>query len=157
MRTAGGRSNAILWVEAFGFSLIIALSWLTELARIPHLLFDEQFTPNWHRAVLRTIVVLLIWTWVHLATCRLLKRLHYLEEFLRICGWCRKVCYHGEWLKMEEYFNSRFATKTSHGMCPDCLQKKVDELGAKEKLPSTLQPGTAKKDQHRKGDIFANS
>jgi hypothetical protein len=137
MKRTKKRANSILWVEAFGFSLIIVLSWLTEAVRIPHLIFDEPFTPNWHRAMLRTIVVLLIWAWVHLATRRLLRRLHYLEEFLRICGWCRKVCDHDEWLTMEEYFNSKFATRTSHGMCPECLQNKVAELKANENPPST--------------------
>ena len=92
MRQGKRRANSILWIEASGFSLIIILTWLTEAIRIPHLIFSEAFTPNWHRALLRTVVVLAIWTWVHLATRRLLKRLHYLEEFLRICGWCRKVC-----------------------------------------------------------------
>jgi hypothetical protein len=131
------RENSILWIEAFGFSLIIALSWLTEAMRIPYLIFDEPFAPNWRRAILRTVVVLAIWAWVHWATRRLLKRLHYLEEFLRICGWCRKVEHDGEWMPMENYFNSKFATKTSHGMCPECLQKKRDELTPKENPPPT--------------------
>jgi hypothetical protein len=130
MKADQGKSNGILAVEALGFLIIIVLSWVTEIARIPHLLFGESFTPNWHRALLRTVVVVGVWISVHIATKRLLRRLHYLEEFLRICGWCRKVCYDGEWLEMEKYFNSKFHTKTSHGMCPDCLKKKVDELTA---------------------------
>jgi hypothetical protein len=141
MKHANGKTNSILWIEAIAFSLIVVLSWLTEVVRFPHLVFGESSVPNWHRAELRTVVVLLIWTWVHLATRKLLKRLHHLEEFLRICGWCRKVSYDGEWLDMEKYFNSKFATKTSHGMCPDCLKKKVEELAAKEKafaLPETI-------------------
>jgi len=122
------KENSILWVEATGFSLLIMLCWLTELVRIPHALFGEAFTPDWRRAMLRSVVVLLIWIWVHAATKRLLKRLHYLEEFLRICGWCRKVCHEGEWLSLEDYFNSKFATQTTHGMCPECLKKSVKEL-----------------------------
>jgi hypothetical protein len=129
------RGDSILWIEAFGFSLLIMLTWITEAIRIPHFLFGEPFDPNWHRAALRTIVILLVWTWVHLATKRLLKRLHYLEEFLRICGWCRKVCHEGEWLDMEKYFNSKFATKTSHGMCPECLAKGKAELQQKANQP----------------------
>jgi hypothetical protein len=131
------RENSILWIEAFGFSFIIALSWLTEVLRIPHFIFSEPFTPNWHRAMLRTVVVALIWAWVHLATRRLLKHLHHLEEFLRICSWCHKVCHDGEWLDMEKYFNSKFATKTSHGMCPECLRKGKRELKQKENPPAT--------------------
>ena len=127
MKKIKGR-NSILWIEAFGFSIIIALSWLTEAFKIPHYLFGEPFVPNWHRAILRTVVVLLIWAWVYFLTRRLLKRLHHLEEFLRICSWCRKVCDNDEWLKLEDYFSARFSTRTSHGMCPECLKKKVEEL-----------------------------
>ncbi|HEY5041776.1 MAG TPA: hypothetical protein VIK53_07205 [Verrucomicrobiae bacterium] len=137
MKKTKQKGNSILWIEAIGFSLIIGLSWLTEAIRIPHLIYDEPFTPNWHRALLRTLVVLAIWAWVHLATQRLLKRLHYLEKFLRICSWCRKVCDHDQWLTMENYFNSKFATQTSHGMCPECLKKKIEELTPKENPPST--------------------
>jgi hypothetical protein len=136
MKKFKGR-NSILWIEGGGFSLLIALSWLTEVLKIPHYLFGEPFVPNWHRAILRTVVIILIWAWVYMLTRRLLKRLHYLEDFLRICGWCRRVCYNDEWLALENYFNSKFATRTSHGMCPDCLKKKVAELKQQENPPST--------------------
>lgn len=136
MKKLRGR-NSILWVEACGFSLLIVMSWLTEALRIPHYIFGESFVPNWHRAILRTVVIILIWIWVYMLTRRLLKRLHYLEDFLRICGWCRRVCYNDEWLALEHYFNSKFATRTSHGMCPDCLKKKVEELKQQENPPAT--------------------
>ncbi|HEV2456552.1 MAG TPA: hypothetical protein VGY98_19980 [Verrucomicrobiae bacterium] len=132
MKKNKGR-DSILWVEAGGFSLVIGLSWLTEALRIPHYIFGESFAPNWHRAVLRTVVIILIWLWVNWITRRLLKRLHYLEDFLRICSWCRKVSHDDQWLKLEDYFNSKFATRTSHGMCPECLKKKVEELSREEK------------------------
>jgi hypothetical protein len=129
-----GRSNRVLWVEATAFSLLIGLSWLTEALRFPHLIYGEQFTPDWRRAALRTLVILVIWLWVFLATRKLLKRLHYLEEFLRVCSWCRKVNYQDQWLGMEKFLNSKFDTKTSHGMCPDCLQKKKAEIAAQGNL-----------------------
>ena len=122
------KTSGILWIEASGFLFLIMMSWLTEALRIPHYLFGEPFSPDWRRALLRTVVMLAIWAWVHFLTRRLLKRLHYLEEFLRVCSWCRKVQHDGEWMKMEEYFSSKFDTKTSHGMCPECLQKKKDEI-----------------------------
>jgi hypothetical protein len=134
MKGLKGR-NSILWVEACGFSLLIVMSWLTEALKIPHYLFGDPFVPNWHRAILRTVVIILIWAWVYMITRRLLKRLHYLEDFLRICSWCRRVCYNDEWLGLENYFNSKFATRTSHGMCPDCLKKKVAELAQQENQP----------------------
>jgi hypothetical protein len=133
-----GKSNSVLWVEAIAFSLLIVMSWLTEILRIPHLLYGENFTPDWRRAALRTLVILVIWLWVFLATRKLLKRLHYLEEFVRVCSWCRNVCHEGEWIAMEKFFNSRFATKTSHGMCPACLKKQKVEIATKEKARSAI-------------------
>jgi len=135
---AQGKSNRILWVEAGAFSLIIALSWLTEMVLIPHLLYGEDFTPNYHRAILRTVVVLLIWLWVNMATRKLLRRLHYLEEFLRVCSWCRKVSYGNDWIEMETYLKSKFATKTSHGICPSCLQKTKGQIAASDKTPTSV-------------------
>lgn len=128
MKQTNDKSDKVLWIIAAGFSFMAVMSWLTELLRIPHYLFGEPFAPDWKRAMLRTAVIGLIWLWVHLLVRRLLKRLHHLEEFLRVCSWCRKVCHDGEWLEMEKYFNSKFATRTSHSMCPECLQKGKDAL-----------------------------
>ena len=134
MKKNKGR-NSILWIEGGGFFFLIVMSWLVEVFRIPHYLFGEPFVPNWHRAILRTVVLSLIWAWVFFLTRRILKRMHHLEEFLRICSWCRKVCDDDQWLKLEDYFNSRFATRTSHGMCPECLKKKVEELALQGESP----------------------
>jgi len=76
------------------------------------------------------MIILLVWAWVHAATRRLLKRLYYLEDFLRICSWCRKVCHDGKWMALEQYFSSKFATPTTHGMCPECMHKSLRELDA---------------------------
>ena len=61
---------------------------------------------------------------------RLLKRLHHLEEFLLVCSWCRRVGDQGEWLTTEEYFGSKFATHTSHGICPECVKSQYPEMYA---------------------------
>lgn len=113
-------THSILQKEAIGFSLILLLSWVTEIVGIPHLLYGEPFAFNWNRAVLRSIVIIGVWFWVHVATKRVLKRLRYLEEYLLICSWCRKVGHEGEWLTMEQYFGSTLSTETSHGICPEC-------------------------------------
>ena len=123
MPTTRTSSDSILIKEAIGFALIIMLSWATELLHLPHFLFNEPNSFNWQRAVLRTVVILAVWLWVHLATKRVLKRLHHLEEYLLICSWCRKVGHDGEWLTTEQYFGSKFATETSHGICPECARR----------------------------------
>lgn len=120
--------NSILKQEAIGFSLIILLSWATEVFHLPHFLFSEPAAFNLERALLRTVVVAIIWVWVHLATKKILARLHHLEEFLLVCSWCRKVGHEGEWLTMEDYFGSKFHTETSHGICPECAKKTMGRL-----------------------------
>jgi hypothetical protein len=117
------RRDFILWIEALAFGLIIVLGWLTEIFRVPHYLFSEPAVTNWARPLLKTAVVLCVWAAVHVATQRLLKRLHHLEEYLRMCAWCRKLEHGGEWMPLEDYFGSAFSTKTSHGVCPDCSQQ----------------------------------
>lgn len=113
----------VLWVEGFGFGFLVAFVWLTEALGVPHFLFSDPAVFNWGRPLLRTVVVLGVWLAVHLATRRLLKRLHHLEEYLRVCAWCRKIGHEGEWMTTEEYFGSAFTTKTTHGMCPECSRQ----------------------------------
>jgi hypothetical protein len=110
----------ILWIEGIGFSLIIALIWSAEFLQMPHLLFSEPPTFLLGRALVRSLVILSVWAAVHLATRRLLKRLHQLEEYLLVCAWCRKIGHEGEWMTTEKYFGSAFSTLTTHGICPEC-------------------------------------
>lgn len=101
------------------------MMWAAEFLRIPHHLFGDSPDIMWTRLGLRTVVLLVIWLVVHRTTSRLLERLHELEGFLRICSWCRKVGDGDEWRTMEDYFDARFHTGTSHGICPVCSQKQL--------------------------------
>jgi len=122
---AVARGDSILQREAIGFSLLLALIWLTEIIGVPHLYFGEPAGFVWPRVLFRTAVVGLIWGCVHWSNRRLLKRLRELEEFLHVCSWCRKVGHGGEWLTMEEYFGSHLNTVTSHGICPACANTQL--------------------------------
>lgn len=120
----------ILRQQDAGFFIIIMLSWIVEAFHLPHLMYDESITFSWPRVLIRTGVVLAIWIWVHIATNRLLDRLHGLEEFLRVCAWCRKVGHGSDWLTMEEYFGSQFGRSTSHGICPECAKATFEHPAA---------------------------
>lgn len=106
-----------------GFALLIAGVWAAELLRLPHLLFGEPAVVSWTRALLRSSFILLIWGGVYLTTRQLVNRLHELEEFLRLCSWCRRIEHEGKWLTIEEFFGSHLTTETSHGICPECAEK----------------------------------
>jgi hypothetical protein len=121
MTPKSGRS--ILRREALGFALIIVGVWVAEFLRLPHLLFGEPAVVSWTRALLRSSFILLIWGGVYLTTRQLVNRLHELEEFLRLCSWCRRIEHDGKWLTIEEFFGSHLTTETSHGICPECAEK----------------------------------
>jgi hypothetical protein len=119
--------SRILWYEAIGFLAIIVLSWVNELSDLPHIVSGVKYIPNWRESALETQIVLLVAIPVMVFTKRLVSRLYYLEGFLRVCSWCKKLEHNGEWIPLEEFFESKFQTATSHGMCSACF----DEVKAK--------------------------
>lgn len=113
----------IVGIEILGFSLIILLTWLDELLPLPALLFGGEYHANYPEAIMETLIIMGVAIPVVVITKKLLNRLHYLEGFLQVCAWCRKVEHDGHWLVLEDYFQRRFNTRTSHGMCPECYRK----------------------------------
>jgi hypothetical protein len=69
------------------------------------------------------LLVLGVWFLVSMSTRRILDRIRYLEKFMRVCAWCRRINYHEEWMRLEEFMQQGFDTPTSHGICPECFQK----------------------------------
>ena len=120
-------SHYLVLYETLGFALIILLTWLDELFKLPSLLFGGEYLPDYHEAIIESFVILIVAIVVILSTRKLLDRLHYLEGFLRVCAWCRNVEHEGQWISMEDYFNRRFNIKSSHGMCPECFAKVTKE------------------------------
>lgn len=114
----------MLWYECFGFGLILLLSWLNKVVDLPSLVVGgELHASKWRDSAIETVLILLIWTFVHSLTRRLMARLHYLEGMLRVCAWCRKVGQGERWVRLEEYFAEDFQIGTTHGVCPECLKK----------------------------------
>jgi hypothetical protein len=121
--------SRVLWYQGIGFLAIIVLSWINELTDLSHFFGGVEYLPNWRESVLETLIVLLVALPLMILTKRIVSRLYYLEGFLRVCAWCKKLKHNGEWVPMEEFFERKFQTQTSHGMCPICL----DEMKAKMK------------------------
>jgi len=114
----------IVLYQNLGFLGIIALSYLDDLVRLPSLIFsDHPFTFMYRRSMLDMLLVLGVWFLVSASTRRILERVRYLEKFMRVCGWCRRINYNGEWMRLEEFMRQGFDTPTTHGICTDCLRK----------------------------------
>jgi hypothetical protein len=65
---------------------------------------------------------------------RALSEIKVLEAFLPICAQCKKIRnQQGEWLQMEVYIGQHSNTHFSHGYCPDCAKKAMEEAGLIDK------------------------
>jgi hypothetical protein len=113
----------ILWFESASFLLVVALSWMSEISALPHFMGAQQYVGNWRESTLETFIVTFVAIPVLVITRRLLSRLHYIEGFLRVCAWCKKINHNDQWIPLEDFFQEKFAMETSHGMCSACAEK----------------------------------
>ncbi len=123
------QSSLVLLYEAAGFMAIVALSWLNERIGLPYLLFGgSPHHPDFRESAMESVVVLLVATPILVLTRRLVSRLFYLEKFLKICAWCKRVDAGDRWVPMDQYLAAGFGQRTTHGMCPDCYEKVKREI-----------------------------
>ncbi len=123
------KHQRVLLFENIGFLALILLSWANEVLDLPRLAFGGNTQVNWREAAMENFLVLIVWGVVYVVTKRILARLHYLEGFLRVCAWCRRIGQDDTWLPLEEYFSKALNVRTSHGICPECKQKLLADGG----------------------------
>jgi hypothetical protein len=112
----------ILLYQSVGFLSIIGLSWLDESLGLSTLVFGEHtYIPEFHASILAMLFILAVWLLVTASTRRILDRVKYLEGFLKVCAWCRRIDHKGRWMPLEDFMREGFDTPTSHGICEDCL------------------------------------
>jgi len=115
--------SRVLLVQSVGFLAIIALSWFDEFIDLRSLILgDHPYISRFRESALEMLLVLAVWFIVARATRRIIRRMHYLERFARVCAWCHKISFKGDWVRVEEFLEQGFDTPTTHGMCPKCVQ-----------------------------------
>ena len=113
--------------QNLGFLAVILLGYLDELVRLSALVFgDTQW--QFRKSTIGMLLVLAVWFLVSSSTRRVLNRIRYLEQFMRICAWCHNVDHKGSWISMEEFLRQGFDTPTTHGICPKCLAAQKEAL-----------------------------
>ncbi|MFZ0827662.1 MAG: hypothetical protein WAO02_09595 [Verrucomicrobiia bacterium] len=118
------RLAKIVLYQNVGFLMIIVLCYLDELLKLPSLVFsDHPFDFVYRRSTLEMLLFLAVWLLVSGSTRRLLNRVRQLEDFMRVCAWCRRIDYKGEWMRLEDFMQQGFDTPTTHGICPECLER----------------------------------
>lgn len=128
MRNSARKSRIIAYQIA-GFSAILLISLTNEFLGMSQRLFNGgRYELNWQDAATEAAIELTVAAATIYATWKLLRRLYQLEEFLRVCSWCRKVGHDDEWVSFEEYLQRNLHAKTSHGICPECHDKMVERM-----------------------------
>ena len=58
-----------------------------------------------------------------------------LEKLLPVCAWCKKIRDDskngkgkGQWITMEKYISKKDDADFTHGMCPECEKKQMEDL-----------------------------
>ena len=137
-------ATKIVLCEHLGFLSIMVLCFLDELLKLPSLIFSDNPLPFlYQRSTIELLLVLAVWLLVVGTTRRLLKRVKYLEDFMRICAWCRRIRYKDEWIPFEDFLEQRFEATTTHGICRDCLDKQRAAAKQSKAPPKTRRAKSA--------------
>lgn len=111
---AGHHYSAILyevWSTTTRFASFIAIGWA--VSRMRQLLDHERQIAEKLRQALSEIKVL--------------------ENFLPICAECKKIRdKDGQWHEPEVYIGQHSNTQFSHGYCPECAKRAIEEVGLTE-------------------------
>ncbi|HHY84628.1 MAG TPA: hypothetical protein GYA07_03705 [Verrucomicrobia bacterium] len=132
----------VLLYQSVGFLAIIVLSWLDELVNLRALIFEHNFyIADFQELILKMLFILAVWLLVGNATRRILEHVKYLEGFMKVCAWCRRIDYRGRWMPLEEFLQQGFDTPTSHGICKECLEIQKSILEAARQKEASLPSG----------------
>ena len=128
----GGRITQLYDQVAFWQTMIVLalviLVWAKEVLDLPRLFFGAPPSEmDWLGASVLTIGVLACGVIVVAHTYIQQKRI--ISGFISVCSYCRKV--HVEkatWQQMEEYLENRTLAEFTHGICPTCYDKVMQEI-----------------------------
>ncbi len=130
--------KALLW-HGLGFLTLIVLTWCDAVFDLMHYVLGYPAqTPDIGEVEIKTAVILLLWLGSAYKLYRIVSRLSYLEKFLHICAWCRRIQHRDVWLSLEEHIQRDTGAEVSHGICPDCAQRfQAEVLLSHRQLPSS--------------------
>ncbi|MGD8915819.1 MAG: hypothetical protein PVH35_04415 [Syntrophobacterales bacterium] len=127
--TKKGLARKLILAELIGFAIVIFILWANELFDFPHLFFGAKATPiNWVESIFETALIVVLCACTTFFTGRLLERIKYLEGFLPVCSFCKRIRVGDDWIPIEDFISRRSEAVFSHGLCPDCAEKHYPEL-----------------------------
>ena len=133
-------ATRVIIYQLIGYGILLFLIVGDEVFDFPHTVFGFPSTPiNWVEALIEGsyIIVLCLFS-IHLSL-RLLKEIKFLEGYLPICSYCKKIRDGEEWRSIEGYVSDHSEALFTHGLCPECTEKYYGEFihRDKNKSPNT--------------------
>ncbi|MCE5249877.1 hypothetical protein LLG96_06615 [bacterium] len=125
--------NRIVLCEIIGFTIAVFMLFADEVFDLPHYLLGAPATPiNWVESFMESgfVIVLAIITISN--SCCNLNKIKYLEGFLPVCSFCKKIKTGDTWIPIEEYISKNSNAVFSHGFCPECAKKYYGQYMQKE-------------------------
>jgi len=125
--------------QLIGYGVLLFLIVGNELFDFPYLVFGAPATPvNWIEMVIECMYIVVLCCFTSYLSWRFLKEIKFLEGFLPICSFCKKIRTENKWTSLEEYIHDHSEALLSHGLCPDCAEKYYGEYlhQAKDKPPT---------------------
>jgi hypothetical protein len=123
------RPSKVVIYQSIGFLSIIGVCLFDELVGLSALILGNQSViSDFRQSILKVLLIFGVWLLVAGSTRRVLEHMRYLEAFMKVCAWCRRIEHKGRWMPMEEFFETGFDTPTSHGICRECLIKTKEAI-----------------------------
>jgi hypothetical protein len=120
--------KALLW-QSIGFLIVVVLTWSDAIFDLAHVILGLPHRPvDVNRTAITTAVLILLWMFSAYKIYLVVSRLSYLESFLHVCAWCRKIEYDNRWLSLEAHFAQKTGGTVSHGICPECSRKVMSKV-----------------------------
>lgn len=123
-------AQRVSWYEAIAILFIIFLTWIDEILDIPYVLLGGPSTPiNWRESLFESVIIAIVGWVIIRHTYRLLLRVSYLESILPTCASCKKIRLDPAfWAAIKTLVDERAKAESTHGICPECIEKYYPEL-----------------------------
>jgi hypothetical protein len=143
--------RALLW-QSIGFLIVVVLTWSDAIFDLAHVILGlPHRDTDINRTALVTVVLILLWMFSAYKIYLVVSRLSYLESFLHVCAWCRKIENNDQWLSLEAHFTQKTGGRVSHGICPECSTRLTHQSSADtaSTQPLSLPPSWLRRVQVR--------
>ena len=128
----------IIVCQGLGILCLVALIWTDEYFDLANKIFSRPKMPfNIIEAICESGLGILLGISVIWYTQRLIRHIRYLEGFITLCAFCKKVRVDDAWISLESFISQHGEPILSHGFCPECTRKHYGEYVSISAAPNS--------------------